>query len=346
MKVKGQAAKQQQLAVFRRMCSFLIDYILAFGGRIRDLVKMTDEVVIYDIDEWLKENSKFFLPPVCNKMMHQKGQMKSFYVGGPNQRKDYHLEEGEELFYMQKGDMCLKVVEHGKHRDVPIKEGEIFLLPACIPHSPQRQADTIGLVLERERALEELDALRYFVEGTTESLYEEWFHVEDLGTQLAPVIKRYFASEQHKTGKPIPGTIPEDPPITVDTKETLMQPFCFKDWMEKHSEEIDSKGSKKVFEGNFQFSITMHGAGDEVGGCEAAESWLWQLEGKSEVTVGNEKVKKFELPKNSIMLIPQDTKYTAKREKGSRCLVCYQDPRKKISQEDRKKAAAAEAKKE
>lgn len=297
-------------------------------------------VVIYDVDEWIQENKKFFLPPVCNKMMHHKGQMKAFYVGGPNQRKDYHLEEGEELFYMVKGDMCLKVVEQGKHKDIPIKEGEMFLLPACIQHSPQRNADTIGMVLERERAIEELDALRYFVDGTTESLYEEWFHVEDLGTQLAPVIKRYFASEQYKTGKPIPGTIPENPSITVDHDVTTMEPFSFKDWMDKHSEEIESKGFKKVFEGNYQFSVTLWGPGDEVGGCEAAESWLWQMEGKSEVSVGNEKVKKFELEKNSVMLIPQDTKYTAKRESGSRCLVCFQDPRKKIPQEERRKRAA------
>ena len=29
-----------------------------------------------------------------------------------------------QLFYMLKGDMVLKVLERGKHRDVPIKEGE------------------------------------------------------------------------------------------------------------------------------------------------------------------------------------------------------------------------------
>jgi len=28
---------------------------------------------------------------------HNDGQIKSFFVGGPNQRKDYHIEEGEEV---------------------------------------------------------------------------------------------------------------------------------------------------------------------------------------------------------------------------------------------------------
>ena len=69
-----------------------------------------------------------------------------FYAGGPNQRKDYHMEEGEEFFYMRKGDMTLKVVEGGEFKDIHIKEGEVFLLPAKIPHSPQRNANTVSRV--------------------------------------------------------------------------------------------------------------------------------------------------------------------------------------------------------
>lgn len=37
----------------------------------------------------------------------------------------------------------------------------MFLLPARIPHSPQRQANTVGLVVERRRLENELDCLRF-----------------------------------------------------------------------------------------------------------------------------------------------------------------------------------------
>ena len=60
----------------------------------------------------------------------------------------------------------------------------------------------MGLVIERERLLSETDGLRYFVQdGSTDSLYERWFYCDDLGSQLGPVIKAFFASEQFKTGK-------------------------------------------------------------------------------------------------------------------------------------------------
>eukprot|EP01041_Mallomonas_annulata_P024704 gene24704-45545_t len=35
-------------------------------------------------------------------------------IGGPNARKDYHFNEGEELFYQLKGDMKLPIIQDGK----------------------------------------------------------------------------------------------------------------------------------------------------------------------------------------------------------------------------------------
>lgn len=111
-----------------------------------------------------------------------------------------------QFFFMIKGDMCLKVIEGGKHRDVVIREGHSFLLPARVPHSPQRYADTVGLVVERERLLSEMDGLRFYTgTSSTEVLFERWFHCDDLGTQLTPIIMEFFDSIEHKTDQPGPG---------------------------------------------------------------------------------------------------------------------------------------------
>ena len=99
-----------------------------------------ENTVHLNTEKWIKENEKYFLPPVCNKMMHN-DQLKVFFVGGPNQRKDFHLEEGEELFYMRKGDMSLPILTQGGFRTVHIRQGDVFLLPGRIPHSPQREKE-------------------------------------------------------------------------------------------------------------------------------------------------------------------------------------------------------------
>jgi 3-hydroxyanthranilate 3,4-dioxygenase len=83
-------------------------------------------------------------PPVSNKILFDGEQIKVMVVGGPNNRKDFHVEKGEELFYMLVGDMDLDIMENGERKRIHIAEGHFFLLPSCVPHSPQRYANTIG----------------------------------------------------------------------------------------------------------------------------------------------------------------------------------------------------------
>ena len=122
-------------------------------------------------------------------------------VGGPNQRKDFHVEDGEEFFFQVEGDIVLRIIENGAVREIPIREGEMFLLPPNIPHSPQRPANTVGLVIERRRAEDEKDHLRWFCEKCGEMLYDANFQLVDLGKQLKPIIEEFWADEKLRTCK-------------------------------------------------------------------------------------------------------------------------------------------------
>ena len=99
------------------------------------------------------------------------------------------------------GDITLRVMEDGKRRDIPIRAGEIFLLPPLVPHSPQRPANTVGLVLERKRAPQELDGFVWYCEKCGNKLYEEFFHLTDIVTQLAPVFERFYSNESNLSCK-------------------------------------------------------------------------------------------------------------------------------------------------
>jgi len=263
--------------------------------------------IYLNIDRWIHANKEYFLPPVCNKMMHD-NQLKVFYVGGPNIREDYHIEQGEELFYMKNGDMVLKILHNGKSMDIPIKEGEIFLLPARVPHSPQRFKDTTGLVIERERKSEEIDCIRWYVKNSAEILYEKWVYVNDLGTQVASAIKEFQASEQSKTGKPIAGTISNKPPFALNDKCHIGNPFSLKNWLQTNKQEIHEKGFKKMFGDIYQTTVNVYGRGQQDGFTGLNELFLWQLEGRRDFTILG---KQYSIESGDTLLIPQDKNYTS-----------------------------------
>ena len=97
--------------------------------------------------------------------------------------------------------MLLKVVDEGKFRDVPIREGEMFLLPPNTPHNPVRFAGTVGIVLEQPRPANSLDRLRWYCQECRNIVNEEAFHCTDLGTQIKEAVNGFNASDEKRMCK-------------------------------------------------------------------------------------------------------------------------------------------------
>lgn len=161
--------------------------------------------------KWIDEHRHLLKPPVGNKLVYEDADFIVMVVGGPNARKDYHYDEGEEFFYQLEGDITVKVIDEGKPKDIHIKEGEIFLLPPKVPHSPQRPANTVGLVMERKRQPGELDGFLWFCEKCGNKLYEEYVQLENIVTQLPPIFERFYDNEANCVCKRC-GTKMERPP--------------------------------------------------------------------------------------------------------------------------------------
>jgi 3-hydroxyanthranilate 3,4-dioxygenase len=151
-----------------------------------------------NLQAWIEEHRHLLKPPVGNKVVHVDDFI-VMVVGGPNARTDYHHDEGAEWFYQLEGEMVLRVQEDGKARDIPIRAGEIFLLPPRVPHSPQRMPGSVGLVIERRRLPHEQDGLMWFCEQCNHKLYEEYFHLHNIETDFPPVFDRFYASREHRT---------------------------------------------------------------------------------------------------------------------------------------------------
>jgi 3-hydroxyanthranilate 3,4-dioxygenase len=153
-----------------------------------------------NLHAWIEENRHLLKPPVGNKMIWNDDLM-VMVVGGPNQRTDFHVNPTEELFYQVEGDIVLRVVDDGGPRDIPIRQGELFLLPAGVPHSPQRPADTVGLVVERKRPESANDHLRWFCKGCGAVLHDAEFYLVDPAKQLKPLLEAFHGSDELRTCK-------------------------------------------------------------------------------------------------------------------------------------------------
>jgi 3-hydroxyanthranilate 3,4-dioxygenase len=153
----------------------------------------------FNLRRWIDENRGLLKPPVGNKLLFEDSAFIIMAVGGPNSRKDFHHDPSEEFFYQVEGDIVLRTVQDGRVTDVPILEGEMYLLPAQVPHSPQRPAGTVGIVVERRRAPHELDGFSWYCENCGHRLYLERVAVRNIESQLPEIFSRFFSSLEHRT---------------------------------------------------------------------------------------------------------------------------------------------------
>ncbi|MDZ4824675.1 MAG: 3-hydroxyanthranilate 3,4-dioxygenase [Flavobacteriales bacterium] len=167
----------------------------------------------FNLKQWIADNRDLLKPPVGNKnLYHDAGDYIVMIVGGPNARKDYHFNETEELFYQLEGDIEIGIQEDGKAVGIPIKEGEMFLLPARVPHMPRRGANTVGLVIESKREDRNMeDGLQWYCENCNALLHEYRFVLHNIEKDFLPRFREFYASEEKRTCKKC-GTVMEVDP--------------------------------------------------------------------------------------------------------------------------------------
>ena len=169
----------------------------------------------FHLQRWIEENRHLLKPPVGNKNLYPEGTDDIvMIVAGPNARKDYHYNETEELFYQLEGDILVKTQQNGEAVDIPIKAGEMFLLPPKVPHSPSRSPGSIGLVIERVRSSEHQDGLLWFCENCNHKLHETYFPLSNIEDDFLPRFKHFYGDESLRTCKKCGHVMETDPRFT------------------------------------------------------------------------------------------------------------------------------------
>ena len=148
-----------------------------------------------NLAQWIAEHRHLLKPPVGNKVIWQNQDFFCMVVGGPNARTDYHDDPYEEFFYQLRGNMVLKVIEDGKPRDIPIREGEILLVPGHLRHSPQRpEPGSVGLVVEKVRPKEVDDAFEWYCPRCWARVHRVEVNVQDIVKDLPPLFDAFYQS--------------------------------------------------------------------------------------------------------------------------------------------------------
>jgi 3-hydroxyanthranilate 3,4-dioxygenase len=169
----------------------------------------------FNLWTWIEQHREAFEPPVGNKVIWEDSQVTAMVVRGPNARRDFHVDPSDEIFYMLRGAMVLEYVADGKRQEQVIREGEMMLVPARVPHSPHRPADTWGLVIEVKRRPEEQESLVWLCERCDVQLHEVTMHVADIERELKAAIEAFDGSPALRTCRGCGHVQPERPPEPV-----------------------------------------------------------------------------------------------------------------------------------
>jgi 3-hydroxyanthranilate 3,4-dioxygenase len=153
----------------------------------------------FQINQWILDNGDKLKPPVGGETLWKDSNLMITIVGGPNKRTDYHIDAFEEFFYQIKGDIVLRIQQDDRARDVSIKEGDVYLLPAYVPHAPMRPAGTVGMIAEIKRKKEDpLDGFAWFCESCNHQLFRKDAHIEVLERDMPPIFEAYYADPKNQ----------------------------------------------------------------------------------------------------------------------------------------------------
>ncbi|MGI9603740.1 MAG: 3-hydroxyanthranilate 3,4-dioxygenase [Acidimicrobiales bacterium] len=148
---------------------------------------------------WIEEHADSFAPPVSNRVVWPDSEFIFMVVRGPNARNDFHIDPGDEVFYQLEGTIQVDIrTDDGVTESHLVGAGELFLVPAGVPHSPLRPAGSWGVVIERQRRPGELDQIVWFC-PVGHHLHERSFELADIETELKAILDEFNASTDLRT---------------------------------------------------------------------------------------------------------------------------------------------------
>jgi 3-hydroxyanthranilate 3,4-dioxygenase len=119
------------------------------------------------------------------RVIWQDSDFIAFVTRGPNRRKDFHINPGDEIFYQLEGELNLHYLNQNQHELAVLRAGDLFLMPRNVPHSPRRADGSWTFVIERRREKTESDRFIWACEQCGNNLYETTVRFDDPSDAVA-----------------------------------------------------------------------------------------------------------------------------------------------------------------
>jgi 3-hydroxyanthranilate 3,4-dioxygenase len=172
---------------------------------------MTLKSRILNLMKFIEDNKELLKPPVNNKVLWEDSQFIAMLIGGPNKRRDFHVDPSDEFFYQIKGKCYVEcITENGEREVVTVGEGEMFMLPAMVPHSPHRPAGSYGIVIERKRGKGELEDFVWYCDKCNHEMHRVTVQLTNIEVQVKEAIEQFNSSEELRTCKHCGYKMPEE----------------------------------------------------------------------------------------------------------------------------------------
>jgi 3-hydroxyanthranilate 3,4-dioxygenase len=174
---------------------------------------MIQTLVPYDVKRWVEDNKHLYTPPYkTNRVVIHQKEFIVMIVHGPNTRLDFHIEPADEFFYQIHGDIELHLKpQDGRREVIKLREGEMFLCPGDLAHSPRRPENTWGLVIERKRRTDENEMFVWFCEKCDEQVLSRTVVQGDIGRQVSEVYEAFNVNPTTRTCKSCGYVFPTTP---------------------------------------------------------------------------------------------------------------------------------------
>ena len=159
--------------------------------------------------KWIDEHRHLLKPPVGNKQIWVETEdFIVMVVGGPNQRTDFHDDPYEEYFHQFRGNAHLLLWDRGRFERVDLKEGDIFLLPAHVRHSPQRpEPGSLCTVIERSRPVGTQDAFEWYCAQCAGLVHRAEVQLQSIVDDLPKAYNAFYGLDEAARRCPACGTV-------------------------------------------------------------------------------------------------------------------------------------------